>query len=122
MTTPRVVALVAATALLASSAPAFGAPSVPSIIKRLDKREARHFKETDRRLKGAVALAAMPPVARTQRVETYMTQSGTTSHGDAICPSNTTLTGGGVDWGPGTPEYPGYHVVSSAPDPGPVAW
>jgi len=122
--TTRVVALVAATALVASAAPAFGAPSIPSIIKRLDKREASHYKETSRRISATVLLARQPDIARTTRVVTYMTQSAsnpTFFSGQALCPAGTTLTGGGVDWGT-SQTYAAYHVVSSAPDPGSVAW
>jgi hypothetical protein len=124
MKATRVVGLVAATAVLASAAPAFGAPSIPSIIKRLDKREARHYKETDRRLKAAALLALRPDTARTSRVAMPMTQSAsspTIFTGQALCPAGTTLTGGGVDWGM-SPTYPAYHVIGSAPDPGSVAW
>lgn len=123
--TTRTVACVAATAILVSAAPAFGAPSVPSIIKRLDKREARHYKDTSRRITATARLATLPDVARTDRVEAFMTQSATSPtmfSGQALCPSGTTLTSGGVDWGTATSEYLGYHVVSSAPDAGSVAW
>ena len=124
MKTTRVAALVAVTALLASAAPAFGTPSIPTLIKRLDKREARHYKETDRRLKATALLALRPDTARTSRVAAPMAQSAsspTIFNGQVLCPPGTTLTGGGVDWGSST-IYPAYSIISSAPDPGSVSW
>lgn len=116
----RWVALVLGAALAATYvSPAFGGPDLTARIKRVDQREARHYKALDRRIDAVYALLSDPTIRSTVQTAA-MQQSGRFFSGTVSCPAGR-LVGGGVDWGSSLLAQ-GWHVVASAPTLGATAW
>lgn len=116
---------VALAAVLAATyvSPAVGGPNFAASLKSLDKREKRDYASLDRRLKAAVLLELSRSLDTTVADAPMSVQSA--DHRDftgaVACPSQTQLTGGGVDWG-NTATYEDWHVISSSPDAGGTSW
>lgn len=118
----RVIALVVGTFIVAQVTPAFGAPSLEGLIKRIDKREKRHYASLDRRIRASVLLTLNQSI-KTDRVSAAMSQSTTNPRyfsGTVSCATGR-LVGGGVDWYV-SPDYGDYRVIRSAPSIGAVSW
>jgi hypothetical protein len=118
----RVVALVAGAFIVAQVTPAFGAPSLASLVKRIDQREKRHYASLDRRIKASVLLTLNQSI-KTNRVSAPMSQSPPNPRyfsGIVSCASGQ-LVGGGVDWNVSA-DYGDYRVIRSAPSVGALSW
>jgi len=105
------------------AAPAFGGDTALQRILKLDKREAKHYKALDKRLRLATNAILLEHISSTIASKP-MTQNPNNTRsfsGSVLCPTGYTLSGGGADWGGGL-LYPGWEVVESNPDPGGVAW
>ena len=122
MRASRVVVLVVGTVIVAQVTPAVGAPSLEGLVKRIDKREKRHYASLDRRIKASVLLTLNQSI-KTDRVSAAMSQSATNPRyfsGTVSCATGR-LVGGGVDWYV-SPDYGDYRVIRSAPSVGAVSW
>lgn len=115
------LAITTALLVFTYAAPAIGGPDLTALVKRVDKREQRHYESLDRRIKATVALVLTSNVTTTVD-SALMTQSadGQFFTGTARCTTGR-LAGGGVDWGTST-VYAGYRVIASAPDAGGYSW
>lgn len=113
----RWIALLLGAALAATYvSPAVGGPDVAGQLKRVDKREKRHYAELDRRLKASVLLALNRRITvRDSSAPLSQSGDGRFFSGTAQCNWDERRTGGGVDWG--TTTYGDYHVIYSAPYP-----
>lgn len=117
MTTSRTLAAFALIAVLFLAGPAFGGPSLASLIKRVDQREARHYRSLDQRIKATVLLLRAQEIeTTTERSTMRQAGDGSSFSGEARCSSiRQTLISGGVDWG-GDIEQGDWHIVSSGPN------
>jgi hypothetical protein len=115
-----VFGLVVLAVVVAQVGPAFGAPSLASLVKRVTKLEQadRKLRSTDLSLLQLIKLTSVS----TSVQSSSMTQSTTnyrTFSGSASCSSGS-LVSGGVRWN--SPLYGDYHIIESGPDPGGVSW
>ena len=116
----HVFGLVVLAVVVAQVGPAFGAPSLASIVKRVTKLEQadRTLRSTDLSLLQRIQLSSI----ETSVQSSYMTQSTTnlrTFSGYASCRSGS-LVSGGVRWNSAL--WGDYHIIESGPDPGGVSW
>jgi len=103
------------------AAPAFGGDTALQRILKLDKRETKHYKDLDRRLR-LTASAVLNARVTNIVVTKPMTVSGHFFSGEALCPAGSTMTGGGADWGTNPYLSPDWKIVSSRPTSSSTGW
>lgn len=125
-----VVGLLTASLVIGWAMPAFGAPSVGSLTRRithLDTRENGHYEQLkaallalDARVSATNTLLNLKALRTDVEHGVMSPSTGGFYSGRATCLAGYVLVGGGVTW-LGL-EYAGYKVISSGPDIGGTSW